>query len=373
MSKLRRSVAARALPWVVIGACICPFSNGQGQESKGSEEILTNDKIVTLVKGGFPSSIIVKKIQASKTDFKLDTGELVRLKQNRVPDEVINAMLEASSSSRASPSPKLSETSTALAVPSPTNDQKAGGLLRKESRVEGPEAFLLDRETRFQLEPVFPAIVQTKAKGDNLATAIGDAELSKLESDVVSRGASAALAAVPGGSIPITMASGDLMRRLPKFMHDPIFTFIYALAHGRSTSIIASTTPKFEVRFPDVTGADPDDFQAEILKLVSTKNNWRLLGLRRSKQSAFESSERTEWNFKEGPIPARIRKIARGVFEIEPVEPLAPGEYGLVIRPVSPTYKFSPKESVMKAGEGVLLLPIWDFSIEARSIKPQEE
>lgn len=242
----------------------------------------------------------------------------------------------------------------------------AVGQLRKEKPVEGPEAFFLDREGKIPLESLLPAIIQTKAKGDDLATAIADAEVSKLGSDVVAKGASAALMAVPGASIPIMMTSGILAKHLPKFIHNPVLTFLYALPHGRSSNLIASTNPRFEVRFADVTGADPDDFQAGIVKLTSTKNNWRLLGLKQAKQSAFESSERTEFTFKEELIGTRVTKIARGIFEIAPALPLAPGEYGIVIRPVSESYKVSARDAVIKAGEGLLLLPIWDFSVEAR-------
>jgi len=241
------------------------------------------------------------------------------------------------------------------------------GQLRKEKPVEGPEAFFLDREGKLPLDALFPAIIRTKAKGDDLVTAMADAELSKLGSDVVNRGASAALMAVPGASIPIMMTSGLIEKHLPKVIHNPVLTFVYALPHGRSSNVIASASPRFEVRFADITGADPDDFQAGIVKLTSTKNNWRLLGLKQAKQSAFESSERTEYSFKEELIGTRVTKIARGIFEIAPARPLPPGEYGIVIRPVSETYKVSPKDAVIKAGEGLLLLPIWDFSVDARS------
>lgn len=241
-----------------------------------------------------------------------------------------------------------------------------GTQLRKEKVVEGPEAFFLDREGKLPLESLLPAIIQTKAKGDDLVTAMADAELSKLGSDVVTKGASAALMAIPGASIPIMMTSGQLVKMLPKFIHNPVLTFVYALPHGRSSNVIASTSPRFEVRFADITGADPDDFQAGIVKLTSTKNNWRLLGLKQAKQSAFDSSERTEYSFKEELIGTRVSKIARGIFEIAPARPLAPGEYGIVIRPVSESYKVSPKDTVIKAGEGLLLLPIWDFSVDTR-------
>jgi len=64
------------------------------QDGAGSE-VLTNDKVITMVKAGLPPSIIVNRIHASKTNFNTDTDELIRLQQARVPREIINAMVEA--------------------------------------------------------------------------------------------------------------------------------------------------------------------------------------------------------------------------------------------------------------------------------------
>jgi hypothetical protein len=68
------------------------------QDGGSGGEVLTNDKVVTMVKAGLPASIIVNKIRASKTNFNTSTDELIRLQQSRVPAEIINAMVEASSS-----------------------------------------------------------------------------------------------------------------------------------------------------------------------------------------------------------------------------------------------------------------------------------
>jgi hypothetical protein len=56
-------------------------------------EVLTNEKVITMVQAGLISSIIVNKIRTSKTNFNTSTDELIRLKQVRVPDDVINAMI----------------------------------------------------------------------------------------------------------------------------------------------------------------------------------------------------------------------------------------------------------------------------------------
>ena len=57
------------------------------------DEVLTNQDVITMLQAGLSTSIIVNKIRTSKTNFKTSTDELIRLKQARVPDEVINAMI----------------------------------------------------------------------------------------------------------------------------------------------------------------------------------------------------------------------------------------------------------------------------------------
>jgi hypothetical protein len=66
------------------------------QNGTGSDEVLTNESVITMVKAALPSSIIVNKIRTSKNNFNTSTGELIRLQQLHVPAEILNAMVEAS-------------------------------------------------------------------------------------------------------------------------------------------------------------------------------------------------------------------------------------------------------------------------------------
>ena len=61
-----------------------------------ANEVLTNDKVITMVQAGLPASVISNKIRNSKTNFNLSTDELIRLKQARVPDDVLNTMINPS-------------------------------------------------------------------------------------------------------------------------------------------------------------------------------------------------------------------------------------------------------------------------------------
>jgi hypothetical protein len=64
-------------------------------QAQNGEEVLTNDSVITLSKAGLSSTIIVNKIRSSKTNFNMSTDELIRLKQARIPDDIVAAMFDA--------------------------------------------------------------------------------------------------------------------------------------------------------------------------------------------------------------------------------------------------------------------------------------
>jgi len=58
---------------------------------------LSNEAVVTLVKAGLGTDLVIAKIrQAPKVDFALEVDDLVALKQQKIPEEVIKAMLDRS-------------------------------------------------------------------------------------------------------------------------------------------------------------------------------------------------------------------------------------------------------------------------------------
>lgn len=60
------------------------------------DEVLTNSSVITLIKKGLSSSIVISKIKTSKTIFDVSIDALIKLKESKVPDDVTNAMVEAS-------------------------------------------------------------------------------------------------------------------------------------------------------------------------------------------------------------------------------------------------------------------------------------
>lgn len=93
-----RNIYSFTLLFLLLAFCLCSIS--QAQNGSG-DEVLTNESVVTMLKAGLSPNIVSMKIKASKTKFDVTTNELIRLKREQVPDEIINAMVEASSTQSA--------------------------------------------------------------------------------------------------------------------------------------------------------------------------------------------------------------------------------------------------------------------------------
>jgi hypothetical protein len=82
----------RYMFFVLLISVVC--LNG-GLKVFAQTETLTNNEVVSLVKAGLSTSIIINKIRTSKTDFDLSTDALIALKQAGLTDDVVGAMFES--------------------------------------------------------------------------------------------------------------------------------------------------------------------------------------------------------------------------------------------------------------------------------------
>ena len=69
-----------------------------GRAKTNAAEVLSNQSIVALVSANVPKAIILSKIQNNKVEFDVSSGGMVSLNQNKVPQDVIKAMVVRSSS-----------------------------------------------------------------------------------------------------------------------------------------------------------------------------------------------------------------------------------------------------------------------------------
>jgi hypothetical protein len=68
-----------------------------------AKETLNNDAIIQMVNGLLSKEIILLKIQGAKADYDLTTGGIITLNQNKVSQDVIKAMMNATSATAATP------------------------------------------------------------------------------------------------------------------------------------------------------------------------------------------------------------------------------------------------------------------------------
>jgi hypothetical protein len=251
---------------------LCVSSVVLAQDGAGSE-VLTNDKVITMVKAGLPSSIVVNKIHASKTNFNTNTDELVRLQQARVPTEIINAMVESSSNASAKTS-SVGAGDVSKADPNdPTSAHEAGIYLYQEK--DGQKKMV-------QLEP--STSKQTKS-GGFLASAVtyGIAKI-KIKAALAGQGAS-------------------LLIDQPR----PVFYFYFEVKNsGLSSSSYYATSP--------------NEF---VLVQLDAKSNTREVII--SQANAFGAQSGT---MDKAAREFGYEKLGPGVYKVTPKVDLAEGEYG---------------------------------------------
>lgn len=61
------------------------------------DEVLSNNSVVEMFSKKLPVSIILGKIKSAKNTFQVDTDALILLTEAKLPEEIINAMIEAAS------------------------------------------------------------------------------------------------------------------------------------------------------------------------------------------------------------------------------------------------------------------------------------
>jgi hypothetical protein len=244
----------------------------KAQDGNGSE-ILTNDKVVTMVKAGLPSSIIVNKIHSSKGNFDTSTDELIRLKSEKVPDDVINAIVSASSHDSSAKAAVGAGDAARTDPNDPLSAHEAGIYLYQETR---------DEKRMIQLEPSVSK--QTKS-GGFLASAVTYG-IAKIKFK----------ASLAGASAPLQIAT-------PR----PVFYFYFEVKNaGLSTNTYYATSPS----------------EFSLVKF-DQKSNSREVTV--SQANAFGAQSGT---MDKAARAFNVEKLSPGVYRVTPQQDLAEGEYG---------------------------------------------
>ena len=119
---------------------------------------------------------------------------------------------------------------------------------------------------------------------------------------------------------------------------------------------------------PTVPGVNADQFEPVILKLTPSQNSCRIVGATEGKEDVT-ANPAADWqiysSFLEEKVAVKSQKTAKGQYQITSSSPLAPGEYAVVLRPISKSMKFSGGEVARGQGDGLIFDSVWSFAVPA--------
>jgi hypothetical protein len=361
---------------------------------------LTNADIVKMVKGGLQESTILNVIAATDCDFDVSVDGLLALKAAGVGDRVMDAMLAAAARKRTSvaatapvvPQAALIQNSGAMGMSpdvmaqmSPVQRQQMAAAM---SQMGGMNAMAgmggmtgMPGMGGMMMSPTVLPLINLLLGSEKKLMASSMAQMAQSTTKGMPGAGSSAgstlqsfatqgltFAAIAGGGMfaapAIGIASGMMGGMMGGHHGMPTSTYIWALPGRTSSYMMPTIQPKFDLEFGEITGLDPDAYEPVLVHLPRTTDNWRLVGATKQQMSYMGAGE-PQFMIDEERTPLKTTRMARGHLQIEPAAALAPGEYGLVLRP---TKAHKPKKgaSQSQAQQGVFY-SVWDFSIPGES------
>lgn len=326
---------------------------------------LTNQDVLDMVKSGLQDSTVLAAIQTNPTNFEVSAAALIKLNKAGVSQKILDTMLAAESSKRnppATPTPAASAT-----MPSPIGGAAAGVNPVSTSSGPQPSVILVQGNTRQSLIPEKTQLAGTKTKASSLSALSKD----NLLNQGLQRGVTTATwegmmhSNSMLGSSAISQAGGIFGGIM--MHHKETLTYAWALPGPSSSYVSPTNTPAFTVDFAGIHGVNADEYEPAIVKLSLTPNNWRLVGATQGKQDVM-SSPALDWpiysSFLEDRVPVHSNKLARADWQISPAAPLPEGQYGVVLRPINKTKKFSGQGIGQNQGDGLLFNAVWAFGVK---------
>src|SRR5579863_5756855 len=310
---------------------------------------LTNADVIKMVQGGLPESVVVNAIGAGPSKYNISPDALIDLQKAGVTQKEMDAIIaEAKKGSSAG--------AKAGSAGDPADNSKSH--MPKVTVIAGktPEAIALEKTQ----------LAQTKTKPSSMKNLAGDTAVNQaMQAGIGTAAWSTAThmnsgvggtSVVEGGSI----LSGMMARR------KPMMTYVWGIQSTSSKTVLQTTSPSFSVDFTRVMGVNPDDFEPAIVKLTPAQNSFRIVGATQGKED-MQTNMAADWeiysSFLEDRVAVSAQKVKAGEYKVAPGSALMPGEYAVVLRPVSKSKKFSGGDVARAQGDGLMFDAVWSFQI----------
>lgn len=335
---LRTLALSYASTWILLNAAAF------GQTSKP----LTNDDVLAMVKKKLPESVIVSVIKSSSGKYETSPNELIRLNSAGLTESELNAMMAVARNDGDGP---------AAAAPTPESAPSGKWQMPKVTVTQGSASAALKLEKT--------QLAQTKNKPTSMKSLASDSVMTQaMQAGVSTASWDAAThmnSMVAGSAVQQagTVFSGMLAHRTPTV------TYVWGVTGPASSNVLETASPTFKVNFSHAPGVNPDDYEPAIVKLTPAQNTCRIVGATQAKADVSASAA-ADWQVYSHYLEERVKtdahKTGPGIFTLA-MSQLLPGEYGLVLRPVSKDKRFSGGEVARAQGDGLMFDAIWTFQI----------
>lgn len=320
-----------------------------------TQKPLTNDDVISMVHKKLPESVIVSAIQAGPGKFNTSTNELIRLNAAGVTEKELNAVLAASGQG------------TSGAAPAPAtggSDQNTSAMPSSKSRMPRVTVTQADSTQELKLEKT--QLAETKTKPSSMKNLAADSAVTQGMQVGISTAASGVATQMHsgiGGSA--VQGAGGIVSGIMSH-RTPTVTYVWGVPSPTSSNVLQNSKPTFSVDYSRAQGITPDDYEPAIVKLTPAQNTCRIVGATQGKEDV-RSSPAADWqmysHFLEERVATTPQKLEPGKYKITTNSELMPGQYGVVLRPVSKQKKFSGGDVARAQGDGLMFDAIWTFQI----------
>ena len=315
---------------------------------------LTNDDVIAMVHKKLPESVVLSAIQTGPAKFNTSPNELIRLNAAGVTEKELNAMLSASSKGETASAPAKGTKS----------EESAAEMPASKSRM--PRVAVTQGNSSQELKLEKTQLAETKTKPSSMKELAADSAVTQaMQAGVSTATYSAATHMNSGiGGAAVQQAGGIFSGIMSH--RNPTVTYVWGVPSPSSSNVLLSSKPVFTLDFSRVIGVNPGDYEPAIVKLTPAQNTCRIVGATQGKEDV-RSSPAADWqmysHFLEERVATSLEKLGSGKYKIAAQSELVPGEYGIVLRPLSKEKKFSGGDVARAQGDGLMFDAIWTFQI----------
>jgi hypothetical protein len=324
------------------------------------ERPLTNADVINMVKSKLPESVIVGAIQSHSGKFDTSTNGLIALHNASVTESELNAIMAASGNGSSGAAPSHPTDASVPANP-PT-----GGAPASSTKSRMPKALIVQANSSRELALEKTQLAQTKTKPSSMKSLAKDTAVTQgMQSGIntATYGASSHINSGIGESA--VQSAGSVFSGIMSH-RTPAVTYVWGVPGPSSTNVLQTSSPVFSVDFSRTPGINPDDYAPAIVKLTPAQNTCRIIGATQGKEDA-RSTPAADWeiysHFLEEPVATHPEKVGPGSYKIAAVSELLPGEYAIVLRPISKSKKFSGGDVARAQGDGLMFDAVWTFKV----------